>query len=227
MNELHRQPEITDIKKPDVENFKAIKPESDITVKDARSYFDGLFEEMQEQKDGFYTDYDNRMKRTNMDTDGWEDKRGESKFTPSSETETGLAAKEKLAEYGKDGIEYMKCEPDFSQCAEATVNIDNMTENRVNYIDADGKLQQGNFSQADIKCAEIWSESEKDGKSDWTPRDVQEWRQEKGFTWHERCDTLTMDLVPQEIHGYFQHSGGVAECKARDNSIGGGFDEQV
>ena len=35
-----------------------------------------------------------------------------------------------------------------------------------------------------------------------------------------------MDLVSQDIHEHFRHSGGCAECKARDQkNDGGGFDE--
>lgn len=45
-------------------------------------------------------------------------------------------------------------------------------------------------------------------------------------SWHERCDTKTMDLVPYDIHSYCKHLGGVSECKARDSvNDGGGFDE--
>ena len=35
-----------------------------------------------------------------------------------------------------------------------------------------------------------------------------------------------MQLVPYEVHSYCGHSGGVAECKARDaKNNGGEFDE--
>lgn len=75
-------------------------------------------------------------------------------------------------------------------------------------------------------CAEQWNIEKKDGRIDWDAADVRDWRRENNCSWHECCDTRTMMLVPTEIHGYFRHSGGVAECKARDNAdVGGGFDE--
>lgn len=126
-----------------------------------------------------------------------------------------------------DGVDYNYAEPDFSECAEATVEIDDMTENRWDYYDEDGNLKQGNFSQADAKCAEQWNSIDKDGRSDWTAADVRDWRRENECSWHERCDTRTMDLVSRDIHGYFGHYGGCSECKVRDaaNINGGGFDE--
>ena len=89
-------------------------------------------------------------------------------------------------------------------------------------------LQPGNFSQADAKLAEKWNEQQKDGRTDWTDEDVYEWRHDPAHqcSWHERCDTKTMDLVPYDIHSYCKHLGGVSECKARDSvNDGGGFDE--
>lgn len=109
-----------------------------------------------------------------------------------------------------------------------TVKIDNMTEHRDDYYDENGELQPGNFSQADAKLAEKWNEQQKDGRTDWTDEDVYEWRHDPAHqcSWHERCDTKTMDLVPYDIHSYCKHLGGVSECKARDSvNDGGGFDE--
>ena len=137
----------------------------------------------------------------------------------------------KLEEKGLDGINYRNGEPDFSECAEAIVEIDNMTENRHNYEDAEGNEQLGNFAQADIQCAKQWTEEGRvkaDGSKTWTERDVKTWRHENQCSWHECCDTKTMQLVSQDIHGSdkFSHSGGCAECRIRDAvDNGGGFDE--
>ena len=229
MSELHRKPEVTDIPKPEASAFKEIKPETDMTVSEAKSFVDSLFKEKSEISDGYYNSYETRS--SNIPVDGvrghWEGERGESKYVPSDETEEGKAAQHKLSEKDMDGVEYRYAEPDFSECAEATVEIDNMTENRGDYYDEDGNLKQGNFSQADEKCAEQWTFIEKDGKSDWTAADVRDWRRDNECSWHERCDTRTMDLVSRDIHGYFGHYGGCAECKVRDaaNVDGGGFDE--
>lgn len=253
MNELSKMPEGSEVRKPEAENFKDIKPISDMSVSDAKSFVDSLFgdekgteigypkdaETMAQMEKSFqnevnddrYTNYKDRLDRTPTEKLGvWEGERGESKFIPNEDSEAGRAAKEKLAEYGQDGVDYKNAEADFSQCSEATVEIDDMDEHRWDYVDDNGNFQLGNFSKAEIKCAEQWSAEEKDGRTDWSARDIRDMRTEKDengnpkFTLHECCDTKTMQLVPYDIHSYCKHSGGVAECKARDNN-GGGFDE--
>lgn len=217
-----------EIQNTETQNFQDIKSESGMTVGEANKYWDNIFNEKTEVSDGYYSSYEARLSRTplNNQKGHWEGKRPESKYIPSGETEKGKAARDKLAEKKIDGIEYKNAEPDFSKCAEATVEISNMTENRLDYYDNDGNLKHGNFSQADLKCSEQWNASQRDGRTDWKPEDVREWRRENNCSWHERCDTHTMDLVPQEIHSYFSHFGGCAECKIRDaGNLGGGFDE--
>lgn len=229
MSEIHRKPEVVDIGKSEVSAFKEIKPKTDMTVSEAKSFVDSLFKETHDTSDGYYNSYETRLDRTPLDgiRGSWEGDRGESKYVPSEETERGKAAHDKLAEKGMDGIEYKYAEPDFSECAEATVEIDNMTEHRDDYPNADGNYTPGNFSQADAKCAHQWNNSQRDGRTDWKPEDVRDWRRENSYSWHERCDTRTMDLVDYDIHSYFGHYGGCSECKVRDsaNVDGGGFDE--
>lgn len=175
-----------------------------------------VFENKTETKDAgdnFYSTYDERLKQTPKDgTDRgeWDEERGESKFIPTEEK-----IKVILDKYGLDGINYKNGIPDFSECSESTVEIDDMTENRAK-----------NFKQCDEKCAEQWNKEGRDGRSDWTPRDVAKWREDNGYSWHERNDMKTCDLVPTEINDYFGHLGGVSECKKRDaNNNGGNFDE--
>lgn len=217
---------ITELEKHD---FMEIKPKENLNILDARSFFDNLFKEMHNKEKDFYTSYEDRIKytpREDSELGFWEGERGESKFVPNEQNEAGATAKGKLSEYGMDGVEYNSGEPDFSGCCEAEVKIDNMTGNRDNYIDKNGEYQQGNFSQADAKCAEFWNSTKRDGKDDWTASDVRDWRRENKYSWHECCDTSTMQLVPRDIHSTFKHSGGVAECKMRDNAnTGGEFDE--
>lgn len=230
MTEVSKKPEVSEVQKPEATAFKDIKPETDMTVSEAKSFVDSLFKESHDAlDDGYYNSYETRSGNIPVDGDRghWEGERGESKYIPSDSTELGKAAKEKLAEKGMDGIEYNYAEPDFSECAEATVEIDGMTEHRDDYYNADGDYTFGNFSQADVKCADQWNNSQRDGRTDWKPEDVREWRRENSYSWHERCDTRTMDLVAYDIHSYFGHYGGCSECKARDaaNIDGGGFDE--
>ena len=224
---------------PEIENYKNIQPENGMTVWDAKDFWNKEFTAESTEKilrvyygefGGKYNPYEKRLAYVPADEKigKFVGKRGNSKFVPSDETERGAACKEKLAECGKDGIEYVNLEPDFSEVSEGTVKIDNMTEHRDDYYDENGESQSGNFSQADVKLAEQWNEQKKDGRTDWTDEDVYEWRHNPDHkcSWHERCDTKTMDLVPYDIHSYCTHLGGVSECKARDSvNNGGGFDE--
>lgn len=174
---------------------------------------------------GKYNPFDTRIAQVPKDPifGQYEGARGESKFIPSDKIAEGITVIGILKQYGLDGITYYNAEPDFEPCAEAVVKIKNMTENRYNY-DNDSKL--GNFSQADIECAKLWSFEEKDGKKKWAPRDVANYRLANGLTWHEKCDMETMVLVRGEINKYFGHSGGCSECKLRDSANSGGdFDE--
>lgn len=220
MTELRGKSEVVEARKPEVPAFKEIKPQSDMTLAEAKLFVESLFQKMQDAFNGYYTSYSDRIKHVPAecsDRGSWEGNPGESKFIPSAETDAGRMAKEALEKIGMDGIEYKNAEPDFSKCAVATVQIDSMTENR-----------EKNFDQADNKCAEQWNAIAKDGRADWTGVQVRDWRRDEknNCSWHECCDTKTMHLVPREIHGYFTHSGGVAECLARDGkNTGGGFDE--
>ena len=165
--------------------------------------------------ENYYSTYEERIKQTPREDSerGWyEGDRGESKFIP-----TDKEISEILEKYGLDGIVYKDGIPDFSEVSESTVEIDNMTDNRAD-----------NFSQCDEKCAEQWNKEGKFGKSDWTARDVANWRKENGYSWHERNDMKTCDLVPTKINDYFGHLGGVSECKKRDsenNAGGSDFDD--
>lgn len=206
--------DVSEIKQPEAQGFREIKPESKMSPDEARSFLH------KELGTGFYTDYKDRIDRTpakDSELGKWEGERGESKFIPSDDTDKGRRGIAKLAEYGLNGIEYRNGEPDYSECNEGTVKINNMTECR-----------PSNFDQADAKLAEQWNAMAKEGRTDWTMDDVESFRKENRLSWHECCDTETMQLVSQDIHGgdtsVFLHSGGVAECKARDN-CGGGFDD--
>ena len=112
-------------------------------------------------------------------------------------------------------MEYHISIPDFSKLSECTLKIENMTDQR-----------DRNFEQCDNDCAKKWNEEARDGRTDWTARDIQEWRKENGYTWHERNDRETCDLIPTKINDYFGHLGGVSECKLYDNLFYGDvFDE--
>lgn len=174
-----------------------------------------------------YSSYKDRIGRTSKESPilgKYEGVRGESKYIPSNRNAEGIVVIGILKKYGLDGIEYRNSEPDFEVCADTVVKISHMSEYRYDFEAPKG--MQGNFTQADIECAKVWNFEEREGKRDWTPRKVLEYRQANGFTWHEKCDTETMVMVKSEINAYFKHSGGCSECRLRDATGNeGGFDE--
>lgn len=228
MSEIGKIPEIADINfvKPVFESFEHIKPMEGTTFQEAQHFWDDFFakeisiktrevdagKDVKEAKEYFST-YEERLNQTpkeDSDRGIWEAERGESKFIPYDQE-----IKEMLEKHGLDGITYKDGIPDFSGVSESTVEIDHMTE-----------IRPDNFRQCDEQCAERWSKENRDGRTEWTPRDVAQWRKENGYSWHERNDMKTCDLVPAKINDYFGHLGGVSECRKRDSvENGGDFDE--
>lgn len=138
----------------------------------------------------------------------WEGEKGDSTwkpdpdYVPPNSNPEGKTWKEIEDKYGMDGVKFKDGEPDFSEIAEATVEIDDFTGNRFE-----------NFAQADSKLAEKWNAEGRDGRTDWTARDVAAYRKENNLTWHERRDMKTMDLVPSEVHNNIPHAGGISAWK--------------
>lgn len=151
------------------------------------------------------TTHKERIKETPKDPSKgmWEGERGESKYIPY-DTEASLA----LRERGLDGISYKDGRPDFSPVSCEDVSI-NMTSDR-----------PSNFQKADIQCAEQWNAQGFEGKSDWTARDVKEWRKANEYSWHECDDMRTCQLVPTSIHRACKHIGGRSECLKYEELMG-------
>ena len=132
----------------------------------------------------------------------WEGERGDSKWKPNeddipkSSNPENKSWGEILEKHNIDGIEYKDGESDFSSIAKETVEIDDFTDSRAK-----------NFDQADEKLAEIWNKS---------PEEIEKWRKENNYTWHECSDCKTMQLVPSEVHNNMPHSGGISEYKNRN-----------
>lgn len=150
----------------------------------------------------------------------WEGEEGNSKWKPDPEVvpdpengkngnPDGKTWKEILDEHGIDGIPFKDGYPDFSEVSQGNVEIDDFSTERWK-----------NFAQADIKMAEEWSKSGKDGKTDWTAADVAQWRKDNNYTWHEHQDCKTLQLVPCEIHNNIPHEGGIS-VKKQEVSNGG------
>ncbi|XDZ50301.1 HNH endonuclease [Neisseriaceae bacterium CLB008] len=119
----------------------------------------------------------------------------------------GLTWGEILDKYDIETIVFKDGYPDFSTVMESEVKIDDFTTDR-----------RINFNQADTKQAEQWNAEGKDGKTDWSPGDVSQWRKDNNYTWHECEDCETMQLVPAEVHNNIPHSGGISVAKAEELS---------
>ncbi|MGI6019767.1 MAG: HNH endonuclease [Marvinbryantia sp.] len=214
MNEIGKNMEITSVERlsPEINGFREIKPEGDITFQESQKYWDEFFNS-EIKENPFFSTYEERLKQTpgeNSDLGKWDGDRGESKFIPNDSELKGI-----LKKYGLDGILFENAIPDFSPVSESTVEIDNMTENRAE-----------NFRQCDEKCAKQWNQNEREEKTNWMARDVALWRRENGYSWHERNNMETCDLVPSKVNAGFGHLGGVSECRKRDTlNEGGDFDE--
>lgn len=205
--------DMKEIRTPSIENYQKILPEKGMTIDKAKSMIDHIFERpfFNDRTEKTYTTIEERIKQAGYSDGDWDGKIGDSKFYPND-----INAKADLEKYDQSFIEYKGGNPDFCKVSEGTVEIDNMTSKR-----------PLNFENADINCSELWNMINRDGRNDWSPREVKKWRQENKYSWHERIDRKTMDLIPRDIHTECKHFGGVAECIRfeKENGIEGGFDE--
>ena len=156
-----------------------------------------------------YTDIKDRLEQASHNKGGhWEGDVGQSDYVLDEPIKFPNGTEVKKITYN-NGV------PDFSRYAEAEVNIPQMTEHRWTENGV-----KGNFQQADEELAKIWTKSRHQGRS-WTASDVRTYRTDNSLSWHEMSNMESMQLVPREIHGKFQHFGGVAECKAMIGQEGG------
>lgn len=152
-----------------------------------------------------YSDYNKRLVQTpsvNNDYGKWEGKRGESDFILNEPLDLGDGNKVYK-------ITYKNAVPDFSTYAKAQIDIPNMNDSRYN-----------NFKQADEILAEYWTKIKYNG-CEWVPRDVLNYRESNGLTWHEMNNMKSMQLVPGAINERFSHFGGVAEYEVYVEKMGG------
>lgn len=171
------------------------------------SYLDKPLSKMIDSKENmetYHSTYEDRFKQTPVNNGYWNGLRGESMFISDNKemNETYLKP------CGLEGISYHNAIPDFSELSKATVEIPNMTNDRNGL--------NGNFKQADIEAAKIRG---------CTPREVSDWREAHGYTWHECNDMKTCQKIPKEINAVFGHLGGVGEynCSLKESDI---FDKE-
>lgn len=140
----------------------------------------------------------------------WSGEIGDSELTPNDEGVRGT-----MAEFGETSVKYNDGVVDFSPFSKETVQVSEITPDIVT-----------NRANAYKAVAEKWNTEAKDGRTDWTQTDVQEWKQSENLAFHECSDLKTIQFVPANIHVACKHTGGRYEAKCRDMlANGGGFDD--
>ena len=207
------------VKKPDTKNLKIdidspVKVDKDIKAKQAdtadagKNLRDKIFDVINRPAEiprHFYTSYLERYKRVPKNDGEWTGKIGESVFKTNKPEVIEVQKK-----YGIEGIRYTDSCPDFSPVTDTSVKIRMTSDININY------------QNADKACAEQWNKENRNGRNNWTPRDVEKWRKENKFSWHECSDRKTCQLIPREIHDAYRHTGGRLECAIRDFEKGQG-----
>ena len=139
-------------------------------------------------------------------------KRGESNWcpnegdTPVKYNPDGKTWETILTEYGIKCIKYISGEPNFRKTEKDEIIIADFSSDR-----------SRNFDKADVNITSKWNAEAKGARENgWTPEDVEKWRTENQYTWHECRDCATMQLVPSEVHNNFPHRGGISIAKEKD-----------
>ncbi len=131
-------------------------------------------------------------------------KNGKPVRNPSKSNPEGLTWDQVKKKYNFESIEFKNDEPDFDHFSRG-----NVTFKRGQYTSNRDK----NFSMADKMLA---AELSKKKKKKITAEDVANWREEHGYTWHEKRDCRNLQKIPSIINNNIPHSGGIAAKKAKE-----------
>ncbi|MBR5973331.1 MAG: HNH endonuclease [Paludibacteraceae bacterium] len=122
-----------------------------------------------------------------------------SKSNPNDESWDDIKKK-----YGFEYIEFKGKEPDFKPFSRG-----NVTFKKGQYTSNRDK----NFNMADKMLAAQLTTSK--GRKV-TPKEVAEWREANGYTWHEERNCQNLRKIPSVINNNIPHSGGIAAKKAKE-----------
>lgn len=140
------------------------------------------------------------LPRTNGE---WDGEQGDSTwhpdgdYVPQKKNPDGQSWQEIQETFEIDGVQYRDGYPVFDDVSKGNVEISDFTTDR-----------NKNFTQADLQLAE---------QKGCSPEDVEKWRKNNSYTWHECQDMKTMQKVPCIVHNNIPHSGGVSEAKKPAN----------
>lgn len=145
---------------------------------------------------------DIRIKQTpknNPSRGHWTGERGNSIYIPTNNQDEIIKI---LNQHNLYGIKYQKGIINLNPCSIATVRLSKM------YI-----IRYKNFKFCDILCADLWNNTNFLNKQDWTNKEVEYYRKQYHYSWHECNDCVHCELVPTKINSFFSHFGGIAECR--------------
>ena len=138
---------------------------------------------------------------------------------PNLDSPKGREALRRMQEFGVNEIRCVKGVVDFSTVSAAQTTIEGMTSD----LDKNKRLGFKAFAE------QFNNERPLPNGEHWDEAKVKEFAQENELEFHECSDMRTVQLVPREIHRYFKHYGGRAECRIRDGEkprSNDGFDEK-
>ena len=112
------------------------------------------------------------------------------------------------------GIPFKQGKIDLYAASRGTVKIDDYTLCRPkNFAQADSKLADAIRSgNANPEIQNVLQKMKIDSGSI-TKGDIKKLRAQEGYTWHERADMKTLDLIKTELHANIPHSGGICALK--------------
>ena len=161
-----------------------------------------------------------RYKNIPKSNGSWLGKPGDSRWMPTPDrvgtklNPTGKKMGQILAENNmQKGIPFKQGKIDLHAASKGTVRIDNYTLSRTrNFAQADSKLAGA------IRSGKVNPDIQNALKSmgidpkTVTKGDIKSLRK-LGYTWHERPDMKTLDLIRSELHANVSHSGGISALK--------------
>ena len=181
-------------------------------------YRDLVYHNMEELESGDY----NILRK---DPSFWEGEIGNSKMYSKDSNVSEI-----LARYGQDGVEYRNNNPDFRPFTkqydekfgyfDSEVPITDMkgvSDSFGNHFNARGMNETGDLERDSLTLSDLGNFAQADlalsKRLNVDPADIRSYRTENNMTWHECRDGVTMQLIPTEINGYFNHYGGTSLMK--------------
>lgn len=211
MGEISSIQEIAEMKNPDTESFKEIKPEGNISPEEARRFFDHLFEKYDETKDS--VDFDTEKTKIKDETDDMH----EAGTGAAEAVELSIEEKQKIADdaaqkYNEEKKPYERAVAKGVQGVTETKNGGvSFAESDSLYVTDDGKKAIVSIEATGNRTKDF-DAANKEMKFDETP---------EGYVWHHVDDydvekgTITLELVEDEAHNESKpHSGGCAQYDA-------------